>query len=1143
MAVRRRGTVSRASALSPRSARGLGAVVVVTLLGTALSPSAGGVARASAVSPAAPALITAGPPALAAGPAGVEEGDVTVLEAFDGALPGSYFPWASRSGLTPALSVVTDGSAPGTGNRVLEAVVAEDTVAGDYLGFTDDTAPEDWSAADGFRFRYLGTGSGRTLSFEVKNAGRLFDQAVVDDSAGWRTVSVLFADLRLKGDPAAEVRFDPSAATGFAVTLTGLGAGVHRFDDFGLFTRSTTLMDFEGEVAIGSLATPVGVFPWSSAGATVTAAVAEEDRGGVAGHVLRGSYAVPSGGYGGISDNLAEPADWSGHGGIRFWWYASQSSNPASPTAGADIEVELKDGGPDAEHAERWTTTFKDGWGSSTSRWKLVELPFTAFAPDDYQPGAGDTLDGRLDLTRAWGTGITFAPGTTTSTGYAIDDLQLFGRPAVVTDVSVTTDRDVYLVDPGGSAEVVLRVTTRTGEPLPSPVTVSYRPGTTTTGAGAPFSGTGSVTFPAGTASGGTERVVLTALGGTDAATAASAPLVLESPGVGLPTADARLVVNAHGLPYLDPARTVAERTADLLARMTLEEKAGQMAQAERLGLTSPEQIAELGLGSLLSGGGSVPDGNTPTAWADMIDGYQRQALSTRLQIPLLYGADAVHGHSNVLGATIFPHNIGLGATRDPALVQEIAEATAAETRASGVAWAFAPCLCVSRDERWGRAYESFGEDPALVESFARANIVGLQGEDPGDMSAPDEVLASAKHWAGDGGTRYEPSQAGVGYPIDQGVTHADSLEDFTSLFVDPYLPALDAGVGTIMPSYSGVDLGDGTVRMHENRLLNTTVLKEQLGFDGFLISDWEGIDKLPGGTYPEKVVRSVNSGLDMAMAPYNSEAFIDSVTDAVGRGDIEAARVDDAVSRILSRKFALGLFDRPFADRTLLADFGGPAHRAIARRAAAESQVLLKNDGVLPLDGAGSYYVAGSNADDLGHQLGGWSIAWQGGSGDTTTGTSILEGIREVAPGAAIVHSADASAPMDGASTGIVVVGEAPYAEGVGDVGNNGNSLSLSEADRTAIDRVCGAMECVVLIVSGRPQLIADRLEGIDGLVASFLPGSEGAGVADPLFGRTPYAGRLPVTWPRTAEQVPINVGDADYDPLFPYGWGLSTD
>ncbi|KQX06994.1 hypothetical protein ASC59_04070 [Leifsonia sp. Root1293] len=1073
------------------------------------------------------------------------DGASTLIHDFEDGVPGGVFTWASTDAVKPVLATAPDSAVPGSGsdNDVMTATVGGEPTAADWFGFSNDTAATDWSASDGFSFWFGGTGSGGTLSYELKSGGKLFDRSVVDDTAGWREISVLFSELRVKGSPDDPARFDPSASTGFAVTLTGLGAGEWAFDDFAVFERVFTLEDFQGEVPISTSADPVGFFTWGSEEGLATLGVEARERGDVPDNrVLAGDYLIPSGGYGGFSDNLAASQDWSSFEGIRFWWYASQPSNPASPTAGDDIKVEIKDGGPDGEHSELWATTFKDNWGSSTSRWKLVELPFSSFALGGYQPGSAETQNGTLDLTSAWGFAPTFTPGKPTSTPWAIDDVQLYGTPVPAATVGISATQDVYLVDPGEPADVGITVTTTSGEPLAAPVTVRYASGDGSAEADTdyvPFSG--ELSFPAGSESGAVQSIAVQTIATDEADEARSIPITLESSDAGLPDAAPRVVINAHGLPYLDESLPVDERVADLLGRMSQAEKVGQMAQAERLGLNSPQQIADLGLGSVLSGGGSTPQSNTPEAWADMIDDYQRQALSTPLQIPLVYGADAVHGHSNVQDATIFPHNTGLGATRDPSLVQQIAAATASETKTTGVNWAFAPCLCVTRDERWGRSYESFGEDAALVRSFAEANIVGLQGDDPTDLSGPNKVLATAKHWAGDGGTQYDASKAGTGYPIDQGLTVADSLADFEAMHVDPYIPAIDAGVGSIMPSYSGVDIGQGDVRMHENTLLNTEVLKGDLGFDGFLISDWEGIDKLPGGTYADKVARSVNSGLDMAMAPYNFGAFITSVIDGVTAGTIAQSRVDDAVTRILQQKFALGLFENAMTDRSEQDAFGAEEHRTIARTAVAESQVLLKNDGVLPLQASDSLYVAGSNADDLGHQMGGWTISWQGGSGDITTGTSILEGIRQVDADA--TYSKDASAPMEGADTGIVVVGEAPYAEGQGDVGNNGKSLSLSAADRTAIDRVCAAMDCVVLVVAGRTQLVADKLAEIDGLVASFLPGSEGAGVADVLFGTQPFTGRLPVSWPATAEQVPINVGDADYEPLFAYGWGVRTD
>jgi len=1082
-------------------------------------------------------------------------GETRVLDDFEAGVPSGYFAWGASPAVQPALSTVDAPRDGAAGTQALSAVVAGPTAPDSWYGFSHDQAAADWSDADGFSFWFKGRASGEQLRYELKNGGTLFETSVVDDSTDWKRVSVLFADLRVKGQPASDTRFDPSASTGFAVTLTQLGAGTYLVDDVAVFDRATMIEDFEGEVPLTTTADPVGFFTWGSPAPlepTISREVAVQERGGDAqNHVLSGQFSIPSGGYGGLSHDLADSQDWSSYQGIRFWWYASQSNNPASPTAGADVKLEIKDGDPagggdTAETSELWAATFKDNWGSSTSRWKLVELPFSAFTPSGYQPGDAATTNGTLDLTASFGYSFTFTPGTPAPVGWAIDDTQLYGTPASAASVTVGSAQDVWLVDAGQPAEVALTVTTAGDEPLASDVSVDWATADGTAVAGTDYdAASGTVTFPAGTASGAQQVVTVATRASAGAAEAKELQVTLASTTAGVGDGP-RVVLAAHDLPYLDGSLPTADRVADLLGRMTLEEKVGQMAQAERLGLTETSDISDRALGSLLSGGGSVPEGNTAVAWADMVDAYQREALSTRLQIPMIYGVDAVHGHSNVVGATIFPHNTGLGATRDPALVEQIARVTAQEVRATGVPWTFAPCLCVSRDERWGRSYESFGEDPDLVRTFAAPSVIGLQGDDPTDIGGADEVLATAKHWAGDGGTTYDESVAGSGaYPIDQGITEAESLEEFTRLHVDPYLPALEAGVGTIMPSYSAVDLGDGPVRMHENGALNTDLLKGDLGFQGFLISDWEGIDKLPGGTYAEKAVRSVNSGLDMAMAPYNYGAFIDSIVAAVRDGDVEQSRVDDAVRRILTQKFDLNLFEQPFADRTNVDGVGSAANRAVARQAAAESQVLLTDEGgALPLAKDASLYLAGSSADDLGRQMGGWTISWQGGSGDTTTGTSIAEGIREVAPGAAVTVSPDASAPIEAGQTGVVVVGERPYAEGQGDVPNNGSSLSLTAADQAVVAKVCAATEtCVVLVVSGRPQLLGDVVGLADAVVASSLPGSEGAGVADALFGDVPFAGRLPVTWAARADQVPINVGDADYEPLFPYGWGLRTD
>lgn len=1073
-------------------------------------------------------------------------GDVEVLHDFADGVPPGFTAWGSRAEVTPVLGTApSDRDGAPAGDQVLLATVGAEPAAGDWFGLTHDTAATDWSARDGFTFRFRGTGDGGLLRYELKSGGQLFETSVVDDAAGWRRVSVPFTQLRLKGDPASDARFDPAASTGWAITLTDLGAGAWAVDDVGLYDRLTLLEDAEGDVPLAEPGTTVGLFTWGSDGAQVSLGVQQQDRDGApaGNHVLGGEYLVPGGGWGGFSQNLAASQDWSSYRGIRLLWYASQETRPASPTAGADIKVELKDGGPDGERSEVWAATFKDSWSADGSRWKLVEIPFDAFTLSGYQPGDEATRNGTLDLTSSWGYAITFVPGGAQAQAWSVDDVGLYGSAVPPAAARVDAD-DVVLVDPGDEAQVTLRLTTTDGEPLADDVAVSWQdaPGTAERGTHyAPVQG--DAVFAAGTESGATTTVTVTTLAAAPADDARALTLDLASADAALGP-DPRVVLNAVGHPYLDPSLRAAERVDDLLGRMTLAEKVGQMTQAERLGLASPAQVADLGLGSVLSGGGSVPRPNTAAGWADMVDGFQRQALSTRLQVPLVYGVDAVHGHNNVVGATIFPHNQGLGATRDPDLVEAAARATAVETRATGVPWTFAPCLCVTRDERWGRSYEAFGEDPALVAALAAPAVQGLQGTDPADLSGPEKVLATAKHWVGDGGTRYEPAQAGSGYPIDQGVTHVADLEELRRLHVDPYAPAVDAGVGSVMPSYSAVAVGGAQpLRMHEHRELNTDLLKGELGFDGFLVSDWEGIDKLPGGTYREKVVRAVDAGLDMAMAPYNFASFVEALTGAVEDGDVDEARVDDAVRRILTQKVALGLFEEPFADRSQADAVGSDAHRAVARQAVAASQVLLKDDGVLPLARDAHVYVAGSNADDLGHQAGGWTVQWQGGSGDVTQGTTVLEALRAAAPDATVTYSKDASAPLDGAEVGVVVVGEPPYAEGVGDVGNNGRSLTLPAADRAAIDTVCGAVDCVVLVVAGRPQLVTEHLDDVDALVASWLPGTEGAGVVDVLLGDVPFTGRLPVSWPATAEQVPVNVGDEEYAPLYAYGWGLRTD
>jgi beta-glucosidase len=490
----------------------------------------------------------------------------------------------------------------------------------------------------------------------------------------------------------------------------------------------------------------------------------------------------------------------------------------------------------------------------------------------------------------------------------------------------------------------------------------------------------------------------------------------------------------------------------------------------------------------------------------------------------------------------VFPHNIGMGATRDPALVKQEGEITAMETRATGPTWAFAPCLCVTRDERWGRSYESYGEDPALVDQMETI-IDGLQGD--GALAKNTSVLATAKHFVGDGGTAYGSSTTGS-YTVDQGVTTVTQAQ-LDTLYLEPFKQAVQTHhVGSVMPSYSSLKIvGEDAapIKMHGRGDMINGVLKQQYGFDGFVISDWQGINQL-GSDYETDVKTGVNAGIDMVMVPDQYANFEHDLTDLVSNGGVTQARIDDAVKRILTQKFELGLFEHPYTDRTNASTIGGDAHRAVARTAAAESQVLLKNAGALPLSPTANIYVAGSNANDLGNQTGGWTVTWQGASGNHDVGTTILQGMQADAPNAHFTFSADASAPTAGSTVGVVVVGETPYAEGVGDIGN-GHTDDLSTADKAAVDKVCAAMKCVVLVVSGRPMNIASIQSEANAIVASWLPGTEGEGVADTLFGLKPFTGRLPETWAKLVNTTttPLNVGDKNYDPLYPFGWGLRTD
>ena len=595
-----------------------------------------------------------------------------------------------------------------------------------------------------------------------------------------------------------------------------------------------------------------------------------------------------------------------------------------------------------------------------------------------------------------------------------------------------------------------------------------------------------------------------------------------------------------NGAIYKDATRPIEERVNDLLSRMTLDEKIGQMTQAENNSIT-PEDAAKYLVGSVLTGGDGISQNNTLPEWAARVKSYQDAALKTRLGIPLLYGIDSIHGMAHVNGATVFPHDIGLGATHDAELVRKIGQATAEEMLAAGVPWNFAPTVTVPQDIRWGRTYEGFSEDTALVTQLSSAYIEGFQA---GVKTPSGQTLyagATAKHYIGDGGTTFGTSTQNIFKPflLDQGDMRLDEAA-VRSLFLPPYQKAVQDGVLSVMVSFSS---WNGT-KMHADKHAITDILKGELRFQGFVVSDWGGIDQIDSD-YEKAVITSINAGVDMNMVPYDYRRFIDGMKDAVGKGAIPQSRIDDAVRRILRAKMELGLFEHPYGDPALAETVGSQAHRELARQAVRESLVLLKNDNAaLPIaKDAPSIFVAGSNADSVGSQLGGWSLTWQGSTTAEVSGaTSILEAIKAaVAPGTTVTYEQNGQFTGN-ADIGIVVVGEEPYAEGVGDNAN----LSLSAQDINAITNTrAHVKKLVVVIVSGRPMVITEQFQVADAWVAAWLPGSEGEGVTDALFGDAPFTGKLPYTWPRSNAQLPINEHNAEDKtgcdaPLFALGYGL---
>ncbi|KAL3676467.1 hypothetical protein R1sor_026415 [Riccia sorocarpa] len=598
--------------------------------------------------------------------------------------------------------------------------------------------------------------------------------------------------------------------------------------------------------------------------------------------------------------------------------------------------------------------------------------------------------------------------------------------------------------------------------------------------------------------------------------------------------------VNAYNL-YKDPTQDVETRVQDLLKRMTLAEKIGQMTQIERLVanysvikdyyiVRVPEfrahlnskcccyrqssevyllqselqtsDVASMEFEIIISGGGSAPEPKASVdTWQNMIDHLQAGAIDTRLQIPMIYAIDAVHGHNNVYGAVINPHNIGLGCTRDPDLVNRVGAATALEVRATGISYVFAPCIAVS------------------------------------SFTSSSKVVACAKHYLGDGGTTMG---------INENNTVID-YNDLVKIHMAQYFDAIRKGVSTIMVSYSSWN----GMKMHANKFLVTKVLKYQLKFQGFVISDWEGIDRItspPDANYTFSILAGINAGIDMVMVPMNYTFFIPELTRLVKEGYINMHRINDVVTRILRVKFTMGLFEMPWADRSYSDYLGAQEHRVLAREAVRKSLVLLKNgkeeNHLLPLNkNASKIIVAGSHADDIGRQCGGWTITWQGSNGTITNGTTILEGIKStVSPNTEVIYEPyphPGFAESKEAEYAIVVIGEPPYAETFGDNLN----LTIPEEGIATIQNVCTEVKCVVILISGRPLVIEPDISLTDAFVAAWLPGSEGNGIADVIFGDYDFQGTLSHTWFKRVDQLPMNVGDIHYDPLFPFGFGLKMN
>lgn len=630
-------------------------------------------------------------------------------------------------------------------------------------------------------------------------------------------------------------------------------------------------------------------------------------------------------------------------------------------------------------------------------------------------------------------------------------------------------------------------------------------------------------------ASGGTSTQTTRQSGGT--------PAIGGSPAVG-GSSTAGGQSTTGGSTAWAPSSACVQKAQALVEKLTPAQRYGQMTQSD-ISPLSAEDASRAFLGAVLSGGSADPEGgNSPSAWVGLVSTYLTVGKSFSPHIGMLYGIDAIHGNNNVQTAVIFPHNIGLGATRNAQLVEDVTRVTAQEMLGVGMNWAFAPTVAAARDIRWGRTYEAFSETPDLAGELGAATVRGLQN---GKLGQPQSVLACAKHYAGDGAT-------------DKGETAGDvtTLDEdaFRELAVEPYRASIAAGVGSIMISYSSYQ---GTKMVAAKKWL-TDVLKGELEFKGFLVSDWDAVDRMGGSDFNEQVKTAINAGVDMVMmsqgvGSHSITDFASTLSSLVSSGDVPEARIKDAVSRILTIKCEMGLLDGDTTiESALTSAIGSAEHRAVAREAVRQSMVLLKNDGVLPLKAnLTRIHVTGSGADSLAKQCGGWTIGWQGLGGgastSSTTGTTLLAAIKKRLSGTSttVTSSSDGSG-ASGASAAIVVVGETPYAEQYGDNDNP----TLSASDFAAIAAVKAAnVPFVVVLYSGRPLILTDgggtsAINQANAFVAAWLPGTEGDGIADVLFGDYKPTGKLSFTWPASVSQIPIHTGEGK-TPLFDFGHGLT--